>query len=166
MPIEKMTPEFEKGLREHEDQVQRTLAEGHAKVAAELRAKAAEYLVAAYEANQRGAPRTDDFDFVPFVGELNPFFINRWRTFLDDTSDRFDPVMAPFHAFAVELGPEDFAAKADVLAKASRQTPMSRKNTSIHSWPNFSRRVLRIHCPNWPNGMRRYSTRPAINGKN
>ncbi len=100
VPIETMTPEFEKGLREHERLVRETLAAGHAQVARELRQKVAGYLQAALEANQRGAPRTDDYDFVPFAGEMNPFFINRWRTYLDDTARRFDPVMAAFHAFA------------------------------------------------------------------
>jgi hypothetical protein len=116
VPIEKMTPEFEKGLREHEQAVATALGEGHAKVAADLREKVAGYLLAAQEANQRAAPRTDNYDFVAFFGDMNPFFINRWRTFLDETSERFDPVMAPFHAFAALRG-DDFAAQSPELAR-------------------------------------------------
>jgi cytochrome c553 len=115
VPIEKMTPEFEKELREHERQVAQALSEGHAKVAADLRDKAASYLLAAYDANQRGAPRTDDYDFVPYFGDINPFFVNRWRTYLDETAERFDPVMAPFHAFGA-LRADEFAAAASELA--------------------------------------------------
>jgi cytochrome c553 len=115
VPIETMKPEFAKGLREHEREVEQTLAEGHAKVFADLRAKAAGYLLAAHDANQRGAPRTDDFDFIPFLEDMNPFFVNRWRTYLDETARQFDPVMAPFHAFG-QLPANEFAARASELA--------------------------------------------------
>jgi hypothetical protein len=115
-PIEAMTPEYEKGLREHEQAVQQALVEGHEKVAADLRAKVAGYLLASHEANQRRAPRTDNYDFVPYFGDMNPFFVNRWRTYLDETAERFDPVMAPFHAFGAVRG-DDFAAQAAELAK-------------------------------------------------
>ncbi len=116
VPIEKMTPEYEKGFREHERQVDETLREGHAKVAADLRTNAASYLLAAHEANRRGAPRTDDYDFVPFFGQMNPFFVNRWRTYLDETAERFDPVMAPFHAFAA-LRADEFESAAFELSR-------------------------------------------------
>ena len=116
VPIEEMSAEYEKGLREHERQVDDTLREGHAKVAADLRANVASYLLAAHEANRRGAPRTDDYDFVPFFGQMNPFFVNRWRTYLDETAERFDPVMAPFHAFGA-LRPNEFEAAAAELAR-------------------------------------------------
>lgn len=116
VPIEKMTAEYEKGLREHERQVAQTLSEGHAKVAADLRANVAGYLLAAHEANQRGAPRTDDYDFVPFFGQMNPFFVNRWRTFLDETAERVDPVMMPFHTFGA-LRADEFGPAASELAQ-------------------------------------------------
>jgi hypothetical protein len=116
VPIEPMTPEFENGLREHERQVAETLSEGHAKVAADLRANVAGYLLAAHDANRRGAPRTDDYDFVPFFGQMNPFFVNRWRTYLDETAEPFDPVMAPFHAFGA-LRQDEFSTMSSELAQ-------------------------------------------------
>jgi hypothetical protein len=131
-PIEMMTPDFEKGLREHQQAVEQALREGHEKVAADLREKVAGYLVTAHDANRRGAPRTDEYDFVPYFGDINPFFVNRWRTYLDETSERFDPVMAPFHAFGALLEAE-FSSRAGELAGrfASGGDPRQRVNPLV-----------------------------------
>ncbi len=88
-PIEPMTPEFEKGLREHEKSVAETLTDGHRRLQQHLHTSVADYMMATHA--YRDHPLTDDFDFVPFDGETNPFFVNRWRHYLRRDPREFRP---------------------------------------------------------------------------
>jgi hypothetical protein len=106
---------YEKGLKDLEESLNRFLKTQHAQAAAHFRARIADYLLAAHQAN--GHPRTDEFMFVIKAGELNPLMVQRWQHFLDETRKTHHPILAPWHAFAA-LPAAEFAAKAPSLAAA------------------------------------------------
>jgi mono/diheme cytochrome c family protein len=106
-----------KGLRERTDAFDRFLAEQHARLTASFRARAGEYLLA----GQKEAVQPNFLAVMFLVDatkELNPVMVQRWARYLDQTRRKHHPVLAPWHALAA-LAPDDFVAKAPVLARAS-----------------------------------------------
>ncbi|HWF19423.1 MAG TPA: DUF1553 domain-containing protein, partial [Verrucomicrobiae bacterium] len=88
--------------------------------AAELRARAGDYLFAAYEAQQLTDKK--DFDGIAAKYKLDGEVIRRWMKGLDNWSKESNAIFTPWFAFA-KLPEKDFAAKAkDLTAKWSTQS--------------------------------------------
>jgi hypothetical protein len=100
---------FDAELKVREKALRDLVAAKHAGLVDGARARAGEYLLAAYAA--RNAPPADDFMLLADVGDLNPSMITRWRQYLDDARTRRDPLWLHWHALA-DLPETDFAAKA------------------------------------------------------
>jgi hypothetical protein len=81
----------------------------HRELVSGARARAGEYLLAAYVTRDR--PPDDDFMLLADRGDLNPAMITRWRTYLADPRTRRDPVWRPWFALA-DLPEAEFPAKA------------------------------------------------------
>jgi hypothetical protein len=94
------------------------------------RRRAAEYLLAAHALHNQ--PTTEDFMLLADGGDLNPRMIIRWQTYLQRSRRGFDPVFAPWHAFA-SLPVKDFAARARELSTqfASPRDPQHRVNPLV-----------------------------------
>ncbi len=103
---------FEKELKARAQKVADYLQKVHGETLARFRARAADYMLAAHEARGKFGGRRGG---AGQLGELSFPMIQRWRTFLDETRKRHNPVLAPWHAFAA-LPPGEFAAKAPALA--------------------------------------------------
>jgi len=78
----------------------------HAELVTQARARAGEYLLAAYIA--RNQPPADDFMLIADKGDLNPAMIARWRAFLEATRKKRDPSWAAWHRYA-EVTEAEFA---------------------------------------------------------
>jgi mono/diheme cytochrome c family protein len=152
VPIEPMTPEFEKGFREHEREVSNTLSDGHRRLQQHLHGSVADYLMATHAF--RDHPLTDDFDFVPFDGDTNPFFINRWRHYLKRTAGNSDPVFAPWHLLTA-IPDDQFAARAAELA------PQIEANAELIAGQRFNPLVARLFSGEPPKTLRDVAERYA-----
>jgi hypothetical protein len=105
--------DFEQGLKEREAEVQRFLEKKRDEINAEIRRRAAEYLLASADKapeRRRGERRRD-----VAAGELQPLVTERWRDFVAGAAKAHHPVLAPWHAFAA-LPAEERAARGAALA--------------------------------------------------
>lgn len=118
---------FEKELVKREDALDEFLASKHAELVLGARTRAAEYLIAAQAA--LGQPNTEEFMLLADGGDLNPTMVGRWRSLLERTHKRHNPVFAPWHALAA-LPENDFAPRAAALCIQLRDRPDPKKSVN------------------------------------
>jgi hypothetical protein len=111
---------FEAELRAREAKLAAFVDGKRAELTASAKSRAAEYLLAAHAA--RGRPSTDEFMLIADGNDLNPTMVVRWRTFLDRTRRRHDPVFTPWHALAA-LPESDFAPRASAYCSKLASEP-------------------------------------------
>jgi hypothetical protein len=104
---------FETERQARRQEVDQFLQSQRAELAAGVRARAADLLLASRNAERRPGEEP----LKPLLpGELPPRVVNRWRTYLNSTRSAHHPVLAPWHAFAA-LSQGDFPARAPDLAR-------------------------------------------------
>ncbi len=119
---------YEKELRAQEAEVQRFLEGRQGEIAASLREKIPDYLLAVWEAEQNGT----NIDTVVKTRRLVPQVFRRWQSFLGETRIAPHTVFAPWNAFA-SLSRKEFAAKApDVAAAAAAGRLPSGPNEMVY----------------------------------
>src|SRR5262249_17543057 len=107
------TVAYETELQARQSKVDEFLALKRTELLAGLRSRAADYLLAAHNAERR--PGEEAYPLL-LPGELNPRIRQRWRAFLKTTGASHHPVLAPWHAFAA-LPQKDFSAQAPAVAE-------------------------------------------------
>jgi hypothetical protein len=119
---------YETQLRALEADVAKYRDARHADAMARARAKIAESLLAAREAEKAGA----DFRAVAQKRDLPAVLVDRWMIFLKSVRGSRHPVFAAWHAFAA-LSDEEFAAKAPEVAAAvaANKLPQTDLNAQI-----------------------------------
>jgi hypothetical protein len=100
--------EFEKGLNERVEKLNKTFHAKRAEFSDRLRAKAPEYIMAALDVAKLP---TEEFYVIAGPDDLNPIIVRQWDAFLFKTKREFHPVFAPWHAYRA-LPEKDFAARA------------------------------------------------------
>jgi hypothetical protein len=112
--------EFQKGLKEREDKLQKAFAARKEQVAKRVRARTTDYLVAILDVQK--IP-TEEFYAILGPEDLNPVISRQWHAYLVATAGAFHPIFAPWHALA-ELRPEQFRARAgEVLRELKTTSP-------------------------------------------
>jgi hypothetical protein len=106
------TPEFEAELRTRQAKVDEFLQASRAELAVRFRSRAADLLLAAYNAER--PPDDPPYSYM-LPGELPPRVVKRWQSFLETTRQSYHPVLGPWHEFAA-LPRKDFAKKAPAIA--------------------------------------------------
>jgi cytochrome c553 len=103
---------FEKELKAHEQKRDAAMREERGKAMNAFRARAADYLLAAHDAQRRPGEHAH----APLSPvELSRAMVRSWENFLAETRKAHHPVLAPWHAFAA-LPQQEFAAKAPAVA--------------------------------------------------
>ncbi|MEX2186006.1 MAG: DUF1549 domain-containing protein, partial [Pirellulales bacterium] len=92
LPIAPPSEEFEKGVREHEEKLSKFMEEKRREAEAKLRGDAAEFLLAT-----KSPPITDE-DMLR--RDRKARMTERWREYLAERGKAFDPLFAPWRAFA------------------------------------------------------------------
>lgn len=115
---------FAAELRARESKFAEYVDAKRVELAVSARSRAAEYLLAAQASLSQ--PTTEQFMLIADGADLNPTMIIRWRSLLERTRRRLDPVFAPWHALAA-LPDADFASSAasylDTLAARPESLP-------------------------------------------
>jgi len=104
--------EYEKGLNERIEKLDRFVAEQRNLIMAGARARADEYLLAVYR--DRNHPSTENFMLLTDKGAITPAVIHRWKIYLEGIDQSDDPVWSIWHQFS-ELPEENFAETAKQL---------------------------------------------------
>ncbi|MEX2140138.1 MAG: PSD1 and planctomycete cytochrome C domain-containing protein [Pirellulales bacterium] len=92
LPIAPPSAEFEQGVREREEKLEKFMEEKRRDLEARLRADAAEFLLAT-----RSPPGTDEN---MLRRDRKTRITERWRQYLSERGKEFDPLFAPWCAFA------------------------------------------------------------------
>ncbi len=106
--------EFERGLVERQEAFEVALREAREVVAGRIRGRTTDYLVAQLSVGELPG---EEFYEILDADALNPIFVRRWQAYLREAGKSFDPVFAPWHAFAsIDAGV--FEAVAPVVWEA------------------------------------------------
>jgi hypothetical protein len=89
--------EFERGLKERQEAFDVALREAREVVAGRIRGRTTDYLVAQLSVAELPG---EEFYEILDADALNPIFVRRWQAYLREAGKSFDPVFAPWHAFA------------------------------------------------------------------
>ncbi|MFO0947372.1 MAG: PSD1 and planctomycete cytochrome C domain-containing protein [Planctomycetota bacterium] len=108
-PATKEYEEFARELAEREKKLADFVRDKYNAVVGGSRTRVAEYLLAAHAA--RGQPKIDNFMLIADGGDINPYMLKRWQSFLERTRRSGDSIFAPWHALA-ELPDGNFPAEA------------------------------------------------------
>lgn len=100
--------EFDKELKRREEAFRTAFNEKRAEQAKRFRARVSDYLVEVLEVQK--LPTEEFYAFV-FADEINPVVVRQWHSYLLSTQKQFDPVWAPWHAFA-QIPASEFPAQA------------------------------------------------------
>lgn len=121
---------FARELAERERKLNDYVTEKYQALIRGARSRAGEYVLAAQELVDK--PATEDFMLLADGNDLNPTMINRYRTYLERSRARHDPVLAAWHALAA-LSPETFAsnARATIERLVAEQTPERPINSMV-----------------------------------
>ena len=106
------TPEYEaftKELTTREQALAAYVDKKYAELEQSVRARLAEYLLAADAA--RNKPATDEFMLIADGADLNPVMISRWQAYLERSRRTKEPVFALWHALAA-LPEAEFSVRA------------------------------------------------------
>jgi uncharacterized protein DUF1549/uncharacterized protein DUF1553/cytochrome c len=119
---------YERELKKLEAEMDSFRTKKHGEKLAELRARAADYLLAAHEAGRPNA----DVNGIARSRDLSQLALRRWMSFLAETRKAHHPVMAAWHAFAA-VPDNEFAAKGSSLAAklAANNDPQNRLNPLV-----------------------------------
>ena len=128
--------EYERGLRQREEALERALEAERAALSDRLRSEAADYLVAVLDADR--LPGEEHY-LILAEGELNPLIVHRWRAFLLQTREGFHPIFGAWHAFA-ELPAAQFSERASAVAArlaaaGDAQRPLNRHVRELFQGP-------------------------------
>lgn len=116
-------PEYEIERKKREDELETFRTTKQREAVAEVRAKTAEYLLAAYDAdNLEDKGKAEE---LARERKLDPTVLQKWRGKLGEWQKAHHPVFAPWYAFAA-LNKDEFTAKATELA----QKTAANENTS------------------------------------
>ncbi len=99
---------FDQELKRREEAFRTVFNEKRAEQANRFRARVSDYLREILEVQK--LPTEEFYAFV-FADEINPVVVRQWHGYLLGTAKQFDPVWAPWHAFA-QLPANEFAARA------------------------------------------------------
>ncbi len=119
--------EFEQGLTQRVESLEKFITEQRALVMTGARERASEYLLAVYR--KRNHPSTENFMLLTDKGALTPAMIHRWEVYLKDARRDNDPVWSVWHAYA-ELSEEEFAHSARDLHKRLFETSPAQSRTT------------------------------------
>ena len=100
--------QYEKGLHEREDKLNRTFKRKCDELSDRLRGQSVEYLVAVL-----GVARLPSEEFYVIRGpkDLNPTIVRQWDAYLTQTKKSFHPIFAPWREFE-KMPSKDFSARA------------------------------------------------------
>jgi hypothetical protein len=107
LPIAPPSEEFQQGVREREQKLEAFLAEKRLELEAKLREESADFLLAT-----KAPPVTDEN---MLRRDRKARTVERWRRYLDDRGKAFDPIFAPWRAFAA-VSDSEFEKQARELA--------------------------------------------------
>jgi hypothetical protein len=100
--------EFEKGLNERVEKLNKTFHAKRAEFSDRLRGKAPEYILAVLDVAKLP---TEEFYTISGPDDMNPIIVRQWDAYLYKTKREFHPVFAPWHAYRA-LPEKDFATRA------------------------------------------------------
>ena len=100
--------EFEKGLNERVEKLNKTFQAKRAEFSDRLRGKAPEYILAVLDVAKLP---TEEFYTISGPDDMNPIIVRQWDAYLYKTKREFHPVFAPWHAYRA-LPEKDFATRA------------------------------------------------------
>ena len=100
--------DFERELQNRQEKFRDTFNAKREEQSKRFRAKTTDYLSAVLDVSK--IPTEEFYSFVA-ADEVNPVVVRAWHLYLLGTAKTFNPIWAPWHAFAA-LATNDFAAKA------------------------------------------------------
>ena len=122
--------EFDKGLNERVEKLNKTFHQKRAEFSDRLRAKAPEYILAVLDVAKLP---TEEFYTIAGPDDLNPVIVRQWDAYLFKTRREFHPVFAPWHAYRA-LPEKDFATRsARVKLDLEKLNPLVREAFSSNA---------------------------------
>src|SRR5207249_26915 len=111
--LPQLYPEYVKERKKREDELNKFVAEKNAEVRIQLRQRAGDYMLAAYDAEQ--LEDKSKTEALARERKLDPPTVHRWIRSLEEWHKQSDhPIFSPWFAFA-QLGTNDFAQKSKEL---------------------------------------------------
>jgi hypothetical protein len=104
---------FERGLREREERLQTAFLKKREQLTERLRAKAGDYLRAVLDVSKLPS---EEFYAIMSADDLNPVVVRQWESYLFKSRGAFNPVFAPWQAWA-RLAPPEFPQRAGELLR-------------------------------------------------
>lgn len=126
-PATKEYEEFARELADRERKLSEWVRGKYEEVVGGARTRVAEYLLAAHAA--RGQPKIDNFMLIADGGDLNPYMLKRWQSYLERARRTGDSIFTPWHALS-EVDEARFSVEAS--AKISELLAQTGTRPAVH----------------------------------
>lgn len=119
--------EFESGLAQRQQKLSETYEKKKSELVDRMRAKVRDYWVALPGVDKLP---TDDHYEIRGLDDLNPTVVRQWQQYLFQSSNRFDPLFAPWHSLS-RIPARDFSTEASPAWTQLKATQGTNLNSMI-----------------------------------